>query len=264
MRSESFTKVLTISLIGLSSLTSIGAPFLRLVRADQTISLDLKSDTSTLVAGYTTSEPESPLDPFLYSGNGEWSPAVVVGFYHWLEPRFIGSNAVWINNAFNWSEAGTGDAWRLFKAEFTLPSDITVQSASINITADDAFEIWFNGAVIGTSGNVNGEAPADPFSDPGYSEVFGPYAFAPVSGFNTLYFVVRNYDIGIVYNFYSNGDTNPTGLLYSAKVTYLRASQSVAPYIDTIWVAVGIVFVGIATASSFLIYRHKRGRASQS
>ena len=239
-------------------------PLLSLARADQTISLDLKSDTSTLIAGYTTSKPESPLEPSLYSGQGAWSPTVVVYRTYWLGPssdsRFADSHATWINSAYNWSEVGTGDAWRLFKAQFTLPYDITIQNASIIATADDTFEIWFNGAVIGTSGNVYGEAPANQFTDPMYDSVFGPYTFKPVSGLNTLYIVVRNYDTQGIVNYYSSGDSNPTGLLYRANVNYVSVSESAIPDFNILITVLGIVIIGSVLVSSFYFYRHKRTR----
>lgn len=271
MKWASFTKLSSILSLIFLTLTLINVALVSLVRADQIVSLDLKSNTtSTLTAGYTTTKPELPLDPLLYSGHGVWSPAVTIYRTIWIAPsldsRFAGSHATWVNTAFDYSEAGTGDAWRLFKADFTLPSDITVQNASIIVTADDTFEMWFNAAVIGTSGNVYGEAPTEQSTL--WGSVFGPYNFNPVSGLNTLYFVVRNYDTRGIDSFYSHGDTNPTGVLFWANVTYLSAGQSEVPlsvsevpYLTLLIVAVGIVVVGIVLVSLFLFYRRKRERS---
>jgi hypothetical protein len=183
------------------------------VKAVTSHTITLVSGTGTLAAGYTNTEPGTPLDPTLYSGGGVWSSAVPVSsppIGPWVDPSTVGSGAVWVSSAAS-TEDGYGDQWRLFKAGFNIPSGATITSAQVTAaTGDNAFSICFNDVEIGTSGYVYGAAP-DPQLPWVFANLYGPYGFTPSVGDNELYFVLRNW----VHTAY-----NPTGLLYKATITY--------------------------------------------
>lgn len=227
-----------------------------MIKADQVISLVIVSNNRTLTAGETNIKPSSPLDPSLYDGKGTWVPATPVKFLspYWLKPStnpsYAVSRAVWISTSDYWTE-GPGDWWRLFKTEFTLPPDITIQSAVVTaFTPDDEGEVWFGGSVIGTTGNVYGVSPINKTEDPmHWSKVTGNYTFKPISGLNTLYFVERNYDQNN-----PNTTTNPHGILFNVVIEYVLAPKSNIP-----GESVEIVVLGIAGAIVVLsITRVKR------
>lgn len=210
MRKLLFTMLVLVLVIGLAITIAMPA-------AASTAHTDTYvSSTATMTAGYTTTDPVAgPLNPSLYSGGGSWSAAVPVSPppSAWVnpvaDPRFAGSGAVWVSTAAT-TEGGNGDQWRLFKADFTIPPGAYNISASVAaVTADNAFNIYFGGNIIGTSTNVYGPAPS---LQPGYwGQVFGPYSFSPTVGLNTLYFIVRNFVVTVY---------NPTGLLYTVVVNY--------------------------------------------
>lgn len=190
----------------------------------------VSSDAATQTAGYTQTNPSpTPLDATLYS-TPAWPNAANVTspvIPPWIDPttdvNFAGSGAVWVSTtADNYGNDGNilTDSWRLFKAEFTIPLGATAISGQVTAaTADNTFEIYFNGLLFTTEpdNTVYGPAPSQPFPrDPPYpfQQVYGPFNISPAVGLNTLYFVVRNWD-----NFNSSS-SNPTGLVYKATITY--------------------------------------------
>jgi len=187
--------------------------------------LTLVSGTDAQVAGFTETSPSgtsTALDASLYSGGSFTAavPASTAVIPPWIDPAthsdFTGSGAVWISSAANWpgdsgnaEGSAANDQWRLFHQSFTLPASSTINSAQISYAADNAAEVYLNGSSISTTGNVYGTSTAT--SSTNFSQVFNA-SFAPVSGSNTLDFVVRNWA----------GDqaSNPTGLLYKAVINY--------------------------------------------
>ena len=76
-------------------------------------------------------------------------------------------------------------------------------------TSDNAEEVYFNGILVGSDGEVQGA-----FVDNSEWNTIVNYTISPVPGLNTLDFIVRNY-AG------SNSPTgNPTGLIYKAMINY--------------------------------------------
>ena len=193
--------------------------------------ITLVSGTATQTAGYTTTNPvATPLVATLYS-TPLWPNAFPVTppvIPPWVDPAtdpaFAGSGAVWVSTvADNYGNDGNilTDSWRLFKAEFTIPTGATSISGQVTAaTADNTFEIYFNTGLLFTTEpteTVYGDAPTQPFPrDPPYpfQQVYGPFPISPAVGLNTLYFVVRNWDN------LASSDSNPTGLLYKATITY--------------------------------------------
>ena len=205
------------------SLLFIAAP---VTAAPISTTITLRSGGSTQTAGYTYISPfPLQLNPAIYS-NGTWFSAPVIanppGPWAQIPP------AQWVSTTASFYGADAeypGDAWRLFQDQFTIPGGATITSASIQVAADNAFEVYLNGNLIATT------ADWDPIATVyGPSPVFAPaapylnttsYSVTPQIGVNTFMFVVRNWSI--------DGVGNPTGLLYSASITYETSSVPPTP-----------------------------------
>lgn len=174
------------------------------------IILTLSSNESeTKQAGWTTTDPIlDPLNPNLYSGIDSWSAAFFVTPHSAWYPPFDTSK--WVSTA-STLESGNGDSWRLFKAEFNIPTGAIICSAKLWITADNAVVAYLNdkGHEVYTTTDVYGLSPS---LMPWYfANLYGPFDFIPLEGTNNLYFVVRNWGIS---------SFNPVGLLYNAEIEY--------------------------------------------
>jgi hypothetical protein len=198
------------------SLLAIAVP----VTADplsQTITL--LSGGTTQTAGYTYVNPfPLQLNPTVYSGGGSWFSAPVItsqpGAWVQIPP------AQWVSTTASFSGSDTnytGDGWRLFQDQFTIPTGVTITAATIEVAADNAFELYLNGNLIDStatwvpSATIYGVSPV-PFGPATPYTNTVTYSVTPQIGVNTFMFVVRNWSIG--------GGNNPTGLLYSASITY--------------------------------------------
>ena len=200
------------------------------------MTVTLVSDTQTVSAGYTETEPADPLDPAKYSGLGTWSYAVPVSsppIPPWVDPSVVLPGAVWVSSAAT-TEGGFGDQWRLFKEEFDIPTGaVNISGGLLVMTADNAVEAYFNDTPVGTTGNVYGTAPSpQPYN---FGKLWGPYTLTPLVGPNTLMFVVRNW----VHTAY-----NPTGLIYKLDYEYQLLEE------ETAWAA-GSDFPGANWATYF-------------
>jgi hypothetical protein len=151
------------------------------------------------------------------SYNGTWVPASIIDSpnSNWVTL----SGARWVSTTSLNSgveAANEGDAWRLFKEDFTVPAKGSDPSGSIQIAADNAFEVYLNGTLLGSSADFSPSAPVyGPQSGSGSQTPFHSlttYTFTPRVGANTLMFVVRNWD--------NNSTANPSGLLYNAVIHY--------------------------------------------
>jgi PKD repeat protein len=181
------------------------------------------SNTSTLTAGYDTTQPADPLSVAGYnkgtwgsSAAATWSAPPPWNWYYGTDAPF-GSGAYWISTAAS-TEAGSGDQWRLYKVNFTIPEGATLTSAQVWYTADNAVAVYFNESMIGSAGTVYG-----PSSDttPVYQHAYNA-TFTPQAGSNTLKFVVRNWA--------SPYSSNPTGLLYKVVIEYEPATVPVVDF----------------------------------
>jgi len=213
--------------------------------------ITLESDTETLCAGYTTTNPygiPNSLDPSnydYYSANGVWNDAVAVDttglIPTWWYDNSLLAPAIWISSED--PRAGTifEDQWRLFKEEFEIPAGSTNISGSLDFTADNAVAVYLNGNLIAITPPytetippftvhsspelVYGPSPYNSF-DPQYHQGKFTCGLAPQVGTNTLMFVVRNW--GWPYG------GNPTGLLYKGEVEYEEAGIQQAPDIEIV------------------------------
>jgi hypothetical protein len=160
------------------------------------------------------------LNPAVYSGTGTWfdAPVVTVPASQWIQ---MITGAQWVSTTADYSGTDNdykGDGWRLFRDQFTIPSGANITSATIQIAGDNAFELYLNGNLIASTAPVETVYGASP--EPGGSmapfENIVTYTITPQTGANTLMFVVRNWAL-------SSGN-NPTGLLYTASITYETSS----------------------------------------
>ncbi len=119
----------------------------------------------------------------------------------------------WISNTYKIGDDGSPvatDTWRRFALEVMLPcTAYNVRDGSVDATADNAEEVYLNGDLVGTDGEVQGVA-TDNFEWNTIQTY--PLAFEP--GRNLLEFIVRNYPGG------DNPENNPTGLLFAGSVFY--------------------------------------------
>jgi hypothetical protein len=128
---------------------------------------------------------------------------------HPLWPTIEG--AAWISTSY-YVEDPVSDSWRQFQRTFCIPGRVV--SASINITADNAYELYVNGKLVGSDGVVYGDGPNP---QPWAWNSIEKYDLTSVlrCGSNTISVVVRNWAL--------DGGTaqdNPTGLIYRIDITY--------------------------------------------
>jgi hypothetical protein len=156
-------------------------------------------------------EAYGPLDAYFPPGDEAWDdPAASVKT--WIHPDWPPiEGAEWISTAES-SEEPVSDTWRWFHDTLKLPC--TALSAgtegTIEVTSDNAEELYLNGELVGTDGEVKGAA----VDDNAWSTVLSyPVALEP--GENSLDFVVRDYGLEG-----GTPETNPTGLIYSVTYNY--------------------------------------------
>lgn len=121
------------------------------------------------------------------------------------------AGAAWVSSSYYVEAPCSADSWRLFHDEMALPCTAYNVDATVDVaaTADNAEEFYFNGALAGSDGEVEG-----PFTDNSEWNTILNYPISPQAGTNSLDFIVRNY---------SGSDSptaNPTGLLYKVTVNY--------------------------------------------
>ena len=199
----------------------------------------LVSGTDTQCAGYTTTDPPlAPLAPSNYS-LGTWSYAVDLSgphpgaWYNENTPPFSG--AFWISSAVSREGSGLDDQYRLFRDMFEIPAGAVNRQGKLWMSADNDAIAYLDDAtnVVGEIEDVYTNSPSgniSPFNEAHY------YEFTPGEGWNTLYFVVRNWG-------WSGG--NPTGLLYKMDYQY-----QLLECCETAWAA-GFDFPGKNWATYF-------------
>lgn len=167
------------------------------------VSDDLADDV--LVISENTSNPGYPLGyPGPYSGTV--TPSVLT-WKHGSWPLIAG--AQWISSAY-WVEDPVNDSWRLFTRSFSVPSNATNLSGTLQITADNAEEVELNSSPVGLDGEVYG-----PFTDNQEWNTILSHSVSPQPGNNTLEVMMRNYAMpsGTV-------TSNPAGLIYKMDYEY--------------------------------------------
>ncbi|MFW9770209.1 MAG: hypothetical protein ACFFF9_14050 [Candidatus Thorarchaeota archaeon] len=188
-----------------------------------TIPLEWEYDTDLFIAAHAvvvkisdpvticdTSQPGidvyGPSESYYVLDDSAWgspSPAVAA-WVHGSWPLL--PDATWISTS-EYVEDPVYDSWRKFHSEIELPEKGYYLTGSVvTATSDNAEEVYFNGIMVGSDGEVQG-----PFEDDYEWATIVDYPVEPVPGMNHLDFIVRNY-------YQASGTTasNPTGLVYKA------------------------------------------------
>jgi hypothetical protein len=190
---SAFSIILVLSLI-LVSTTVVSAG---------TNNTTIYSDTSVTVYG--------PLQAYAPPGSAAWGspvPAVVAvnpGPWPTLDP------ASWISNTTVTEGNILGNTWRFFRKTVNLCAGATNISGTINATSDNAEEVYVNGVLVGSDGEVQGS-----FVDDAEWNTIQAYPYQ-VAAADTLTFdfIVRNYALppGSI-------PDNPTGLIFNISISY--------------------------------------------
>jgi hypothetical protein len=143
-----------------------------------------------------------------YLSDDGWLPSVATWVYPgW--PSLPDATWVWKSYLVDPYEAIYGSDIITFKSTFFLPPDANDIIGTINITADNAYELSLNGVVIGSDGILDPSG-----SDQSWMTV-ETYNLLPQPGMNELSIRMINYH-------YPNGTPylNPAGLLFRAEIAY--------------------------------------------
>jgi hypothetical protein len=146
--------------------------------------------------------------------NADWGkPIPAVGTWvHSSWPSITG--ATWISTSYYIGQLGgtiSGSSWRMFHKEFELPASAFNISGSADVTADNAEEVYLNGSLAGSDGELQ-----DPYQDDYEWNTILNYDLTSwlTPGVNEFDFIVRNYPG-------TNSPTgNPTGLIYDVNIEY--------------------------------------------
>jgi hypothetical protein len=142
-----------------------------------------------------------------------WQPAVACWVYpDW--PSIPGATWIWRSYKItSWEEHGPV----IFRKGFTLPENAFDITGSIQITADNAYELYLNGRLIGRDGFVT-SPPIHHKDDPLHAirwKGIETYNFVPQPGENEIIIKAVNYRSDII-----SWRFNPAGLIYRADISY--------------------------------------------
>jgi hypothetical protein len=116
-------------------------------------------------------------------------------------------------------EANLGTEVITFTDSFELPSSASVITATLQITADNAFRVWLNGEFIGTHGTMF----AYPWgAGDGTEGTLWPYAVTPTPGANVLLIEMLNHGTmtGEVPEPPLTPWESPSGLIYRLDISF--------------------------------------------
>ena len=185
----------------------------------------------TAVSDTTVDFVYGPASTYLAPGNASWGSSVPA-----VEPSFAAAGvwptvagAKWISTELIETTDPVPDSWRWHRTTMTIPAGSLPVSGSVTtVTSDNAERVWYNGAVIGTDGEVD-----VPYIDNQEWKTLLGYSFTPVVGANTLDFVWRNYGTCSTTTAFCTAPglqltptQNPNGLIYKASVSYYARSES--------------------------------------
>jgi hypothetical protein len=131
-----------------------------------------------------------------------------LGALPWIEIE----GATWISYNYE-AFAPSDNSWYVFKKSFEIPGEVV--SASMCITADNAYVLHVNGKLVGRDGNLYQPSPEfDPKNWQSVEEYEVTKALR--EGKNKVVVYVRNYGM-------TDGtwQKNPTGLIFKIDITYL-------------------------------------------
>jgi hypothetical protein len=114
-------------------------------------------------------------------------------------------------------EAYNGTPPITFRKIFTIPETATEINGSIRITADNAYELYLNGKLIGKEGVLVPMPPDYNIRQWDWLTI-ETYPFIPKPGENEIKIIVINY--AQPYS-WANPYSNPAGLIYRADISYI-------------------------------------------
>lgn len=145
-----------------------------------------------------------------------WQPVIDVastdyadlGALPWIEIE----GATWITYDFE-VFAPSDNSWYVYKKSFEIPGKVV--SATMYITADNAYMLHVNGRLVGRDGNLYQPSPE---TDPKNWQSVEEYDVTKAlrEGNNNVVVYVRNY--GMTDGIWQK---NPTGLIFKIDITYL-------------------------------------------
>ena len=170
-----------------------------------------KADTVVIVSDTST----SVLDPI----SGFFMSSSVASWVHEYWPSITGATWIWSSDRVdNENEFGP----YIFTKKFTLPSSATSITGTIQITADNAYELELNSERIGSDGTVS-TPPIDHDQDQDHVRRWSgieTYTVTPKAGDNVLVVRASNYGGWV------DPDTNPAGIIYRMDVSYTTCTDS--------------------------------------
>ncbi|MGE5293551.1 MAG: hypothetical protein ACM3VT_01855 [Solirubrobacterales bacterium] len=177
------------------------------------LSTAASAGTATLVSAADSAKVCGPLTAYASVDDGAWGTGVnaVATWQHGQWSLITGSSATWISNTYSIEGVISGDTWRLFKIPVTIPSGAYNISGSARINADNAEEVYVNGTLMGSDGEVQGACT----DNEEWSTVKSYTLTGLHAGDNTVGVIVRNYARPD-----SSPTLNPTGLIYEIVVEY--------------------------------------------
>lgn len=174
----------------------------------------VSADTITPVVSDTSVNAYGPLDHYAPINSLDWgtsNPAVLT----WKHPSWPTiTGASWISTAY-YVESARPDSWRMFSDTIVIPDCSTGVSGEIQITSDNAEEVYLNGALIGSDGEVQGTS----IDDQEWGTLKTYTLTGLTAGSNELKIIVRNYAYGT-----DSPEVNPTGLIYKVTANYTANS----------------------------------------
>ena len=154
-----------------------------------------------------------PSDSYLGLGDPGWGDAIPA-VATWEHGAWPWQEGTWISTSYLIGEDGGSvpdSSWRWFHEEFELPYSAFNIWGTATATADNAEEVYLNGGLVGSDGEVQGAWVDNREWDTVLEYNLVTYL---QPGVNQLDFIVRNYPGS------SNPYSNPTGLIYEVTVDF--------------------------------------------
>jgi hypothetical protein len=177
-----------------------------------TVAVSANGNTMTIVSDKSV-DVYGPSSSYIGVGDASWGTpnSAVATWVHSSWPwKTDPDGAIWISNSYYIGEPIAASSWRWFTKSVDLCQGAYNIVGNITATADNAEDVYVNGNLIGSDGEVQ-----DPWGDDYEWGTVLDYPFTVASADTlTLDFIVRNYPGS------TSPTANPTGLIFKATVTY--------------------------------------------
>ena len=154
-----------------------------------------------------------------YLSQGKWAPAVLA-WVHPAWPKLEGAKWIWTSNTVTQDEAQNGSAITTFRRRFTPP--IGAKHGVIQISADNAYELYLNDQFIGRSGPLDASS-----NDDQIWRAINSYTLDLRLGENEL--KVRAINYHFPYKTVPTPFDNPAGVIFLLKIERGSLSKGTAP-----------------------------------